>query len=164
MQPARGIAEPPRQGVVGHDTQPDFVGDEDHGARETGRSGDEFRARSLDRLFGAEQVSQPERQAVDQHGRARRRRGMQRLDECQRFLDRLPSVGGALVAVGRDPLRHLGVVGLRGREIDLSAGPPGEPALGKAALAGTRTAEDEEARHDGPPRPSPRAARRASRR
>ena len=85
------VAEPPRERVVGHDAEPDLVGDQHHQAPSRARECLFQPAISASTSASASmRLRQPERQTVDQNGRSRRR-SRKRQREIMRRLDRAAS-------------------------------------------------------------------------
>jgi hypothetical protein len=91
---------------------------------------------------GAQQVREPQRQAVDEQARVRIVEPRKRAGEVDGGIGETP-VGRPARAMVRDALREFGIGGGRGRDVgDGEAAVGGEP-LGMCALARARAAEDE---------------------
>src|SRR5258708_7747373 len=91
VEAAGGIAEAARQRVVGHDAEPDLVGDEHDRAGEPRQAREQGLARGLEIAAGEQQVAEPQGQAVDQDRPVGARVARQRAGELERFLDGRPA-------------------------------------------------------------------------
>ncbi len=147
MGRARKVAEHPRHGIIGHDPQPTSL---------------ETRITLVPAILASaavspstapghilvrdQQIGDPERQAVDEDDVVL---GCSRFDSCckrQRLFERLEALV-ALLLVHLDPLPHLVVERLRGREVERSVAGAHGQLLGKTGLAGASPAQNAEHVH-----------------
>ena len=88
------------------------------------------------------QIADPQRQAVDENEAPGSAFAAQGGKEIERFLDRGPAPPPGR-PMPRYPLRHFGIAGLAGRDIDQRAADGAAHRLGMTALAGPGPAENE---------------------
>ena len=139
------VAEFAGQRVLGHDAEPDLVGDEHHGPGERAAAPRTSAAVSCShRAAGLQQIGRA-RASGSRPGSAGPARAsrMSARGEVERLLERRP-VPAAARAVAADALRHLAVARLGGGEIERGRGRGLDHALGIAALARARAAQHQQ--------------------
>ena len=136
MEPPGVIAEIPRHFIVRHDSESDFIGNENS----RGLSGFKRRLKPLGCGFNVmlteHQICDPEREAIDED----RVIGLKSRGEVKRGLDRNPSGFRAVGLVPLDTLPHFLVPNFRGRDIDPGRGQRLDQTFRMACFAGAGTA------------------------
>src|SRR5437660_4771172 len=141
---AEEIAEAKPLRGLGMDTLADFVADEDNIPRAAADERRQRRALAQDHLVGVaaqQAIGHPDRHAVDEYRVGPAVELVERTNQVERFLDRLP-VRWPVRAVALDALGHVAVAGLSGGD-EGHARAGHELSDGKTALAAAGPAENQ---------------------